>query len=168
MARAKLTPLAKQAAMLAAMGKGPRESAKLLGCNEKTIVHYGREDWWLAERDKWIAAGLAKLDEAITAQRVSMLALHDEFIDGVRAALNAQLPSGDPNWPVRLQGLRLIHDHPAIKALLGPAPGSANDGQSAPGQVTVVQFNLPPGAVAPTEYDIIDQEPLELPPGDPE
>jgi len=150
--------------MVSAMGIGPREASRLLGCNEKTIVHYGREQWWLDERDKWIAAGLAKLDTAIVAQRVRMLALHDEFVGGVRDAIQSELPDGSPNWPVRLKALELISNSPVIKAVLGPAPGASREGDGAPhNQVTVIQFQLPPGTTVPEEHDVIDQDPLELP-----
>lgn len=166
MAAKKLTALQIQTAMLSGMGRTPREIARLLDCHEKTVSNLLQNPAWVAERQKWIEAGLAKLDAAVTAQRAGMLALHDEFITGVRNSIHAELPNGEPNWPVRLAGLKMIHDHPAIKALLGSGETGEDKGV---GQVTVVQFHIPadkmPRQVGDAEV-IIDQTPRELEAGD--
>lgn len=152
--------------MLTAGGKSPREIAKLLGCHEKTVSNMKREPWWTPELERWTEAGLAKLDDAITAQRARMLVIHDEFADGIREAMQAELPSGDPNWPVRLQAYKLVAEHTSIKALLGSGYESED---KAPGQVTVVQFHIPadkmPRQVGDAEV-VIDQTPKELEAGD--
>ena len=154
----KLSPLALQSAMLSAMGKTPTEISRLLGCAMGTVVRYGEDERWVAERDKWLEHQLLPLAQAIEAQRARMLALHDAFVDKVYKALDAKDPHGEPNWPVVLAGMKLVNDSPVIKQLLGAQTQQAQE--SGPNQVTVVQFNLPRDRLPRRMLDVIDAEPV--------
>lgn len=155
-----LTPLQMQTAMMSAMGLGPTEIARTLGCAKQTIIDYAKKDWWVAERDKWVELGLAKLDTAIHAQRARMLALHDEMVTTLFEAVTASDADGHPLWQTRMKAAEIIARSPAIMKMLGEVTRDGPDTNV--NAVTVVNLHIPEGRRPRVVGEVIDQEPLAL------
>lgn len=151
-----LTTLQTQIAMLDAQGLGPLEISRALGCHEKTVTHLRREDWYQAERQRWIELNINRLEPIINRLKAQAVGAHEKAITELVDQLSAEDAEGRPLRPVRAKAAEIIINSPIIRGLVGVTKDEA---QAVAAAVTTVNLTVTRERL-PTDDKviIIDQE----------